>query len=217
LHFSFPLKLFFVRAFASLVFVAVLGLATTGQAAVTLFNTGISGPDTGAIDPNYFVVGGGNAITYFNSAYLPDSSTSRWISLSSNGNPGNGTVTFTTTFLADSTDLVSGLWGVDNFGTIVLNGTTTIATLNGTVFENFNQLHAFSFNPTFGVNTLSFVVTDTGPPTALRVDGFASAVPDVTAAVPEPSTWAMMILGFAGLGFMGYRRSRKHQGAALAA
>jgi hypothetical protein len=32
-------------------------------------------------------------------------------------------------------------------------------------------------------------------------------------AVPEPSTWAMMILGFAGLGFMAYRR----RGAALAA
>lgn len=28
----------------------------------------------------------------------------------------------------------------------------------------------------------------------------------VTTAVPEPSTWAMMILGFAGLGFMAYRR-----------
>ena len=26
------------------------------------------------------------------------------------------------------------------------------------------------------------------------------------AAVPEPSTWAMMILGFAGIGFIGYRR-----------
>lgn len=28
----------------------------------------------------------------------------------------------------------------------------------------------------------------------------------VVAAVPEPSTWAMMILGFAGVGFMAYRR-----------
>jgi phospholipase/lecithinase/hemolysin len=27
-------------------------------------------------------------------------------------------------------------------------------------------------------------------------------------AVPEASTWAMMLLGFAGLGFAGYRRSR---------
>jgi len=31
----------------------------------------------------------------------------------------------------------------------------------------------------------------------------------VVAAVPEPSTWAMMILGFAGIGFMAYRRKSK--------
>jgi hypothetical protein len=31
----------------------------------------------------------------------------------------------------------------------------------------------------------------------------------VTATAPEPSTWAMMILGFAGLGFVGYRTSRR--------
>jgi hypothetical protein len=31
----------------------------------------------------------------------------------------------------------------------------------------------------------------------------------VTASTPEPSTWAMMILGFAGLGFAGYRKPRK--------
>jgi hypothetical protein len=30
----------------------------------------------------------------------------------------------------------------------------------------------------------------------------------VSAAVPEPSTWAMMLLGFAGLGFAGYRRAK---------
>jgi hypothetical protein len=30
-----------------------------------------------------------------------------------------------------------------------------------------------------------------------------------TAAVPEPSTWAMMILGFAGIGFMACRRKSK--------
>jgi hypothetical protein len=31
----------------------------------------------------------------------------------------------------------------------------------------------------------------------------------VTATAPEPSTWAMMILGFVGLGFVGYRKARK--------
>ncbi|MBR0695871.1 PEPxxWA-CTERM sorting domain-containing protein [Bradyrhizobium lablabi] len=28
----------------------------------------------------------------------------------------------------------------------------------------------------------------------------------MTAAAPEPSTWAMMILGFCGSGFLAYRR-----------
>ena len=43
----------------------------------------------------------------------------------------------------------------------------------------------------------------------VQVDG-STAV----SAVPEPSTWAMMILGFAGVGFMSYRRRKV---AALAA
>ncbi|WP_315806741.1 MULTISPECIES: FxDxF family PEP-CTERM protein [unclassified Bradyrhizobium] len=33
-------------------------------------------------------------------------------------------------------------------------------------------------------------------------------------AVPEPSTWAMMLLGFTGLSFMAYRRSRLRTAAA---
>jgi hypothetical protein len=36
----------------------------------------------------------------------------------------------------------------------------------------------------------------------------------IAAAVPEPSTWAMMILGFCGLGFMTYRRKASALSAA---
>jgi hypothetical protein len=32
---------------------------------------------------------------------------------------------------------------------------------------------------------------------------------EAVSGVPEPSTWAMMILGFAGIGFMAYRRKSK--------
>ena len=43
-----------------------------------------------------------------------------------------------------------------------------------------------------GVNFVDFVLT-----------------PELTTAVPEPSTWAMMILGFAGIGFVACRRKSK--------
>jgi hypothetical protein len=36
---------------------------------------------------------------------------------------------------------------------------------------------------------------------------------NAVAAVPEPSTWAMMVLGFAGVGFMTHRR--RSQSSAL--
>ena len=31
---------------------------------------------------------------------------------------------------------------------------------------------------------------------------------EIKLAVPEPSTWAMMLLGFAGLGYAGFRKAR---------
>ncbi|MBR0697803.1 PEPxxWA-CTERM sorting domain-containing protein [Bradyrhizobium lablabi] len=37
-----------------------------------------------------------------------------------------------------------------------------------------------------------------------------------TAAVPEPSTWAMLILGFAGVGFLAYRRRQTGASPSLA-
>jgi hypothetical protein len=39
---------------------------------------------------------------------------------------------------------------------------------------------------------------------------------DVETAVPEPSTWALMILGFAGLGFMAYRRKQNESALGIA-
>ena len=60
-----------------------------------------------------------------------------------------------------------------------------------------------------GVTTLS---NDSGFPFIFPT---GPATVSVTAAVPEPSTWAMMVLGFLGLGFMAYRR--KQAGAVLTA
>ena len=38
-------------------------------------------------------------------------------------------------------------------------------------------------------------------------------VSDGPALVPEPSTWAMMLVGFAGLGYLGYRRAKEQRAA----
>jgi PEP-CTERM motif len=54
------------------------------------------------------------------------------------------------------------------------------------------------------------------PPKEYGLNLAASVSFETAAAAPEPSTWAMMILGFAGVGFMAYRR-RKGSTLALTA
>lgn len=56
--------------------------------------------------------------------------------------------------------------------------------------------------------TLTFSENISGPYAVRGPATLYISLPDgvYIAAVPEPSTWAMMILGFAGLGFMAYRR-----------
>ena len=67
-----------------------------------------------------------------------------------------------------------------------------------------------------GTNTLHFILNNTdsgifGGPNrghaALFFEGTVSF--DAVSPVPEPSTWAMMLLGFAGVGFIAYRRKSK--------
>jgi len=49
----------------------------------------------------------------------------------------------------------------------------------------------------------------------LAFDGIR--VNDIQVGVPEPSTWAMLLLGFAGIGFAAYRRTKKDSAAFAAA
>jgi hypothetical protein len=67
-----------------------------------------------------------------------------------------------------------------------------------------------------GITTDAIAIDFSGFPLGLNlVNGSidiaqSSASIDVssTPVVPETSTWAMMLLGFAGLGYAGYRRAR---------
>lgn len=76
------------------------------------------------------------------------------------------------------------------------------------VFQGSTQLGSTVFGPTGQVtdvvtvpttaDTILYYSRQNGTPSILVVD-----------AVPEPSTWAMMILGFAGVSYMAYRRRKQ--------
>jgi outer membrane lipase/esterase len=60
-----------------------------------------------------------------------------------------------------------------------------------------------------GANCNNFEYWDGIHPTAAAHLVIADHFLVVAGAVPEPSTWVMLILGFAGIGFMAYRRKAK--------
>jgi hypothetical protein len=55
-----------------------------------------------------------------------------------------------------------------------------------------------------------------GPSIDLTIVTYGSADFAIGGAVLEPSAWAMMLLGFAGLGYAGYRRAREEHAAKVA-
>jgi hypothetical protein len=64
---------------------------------------------------------------------------------------------------------------------------------------------------------LSFLAWgDNGSTVNLPPIAFLSGVDSPPGLVPEPSTWAMMIIGFVGLGFAGRRQMKKRMAAATA-
>jgi hypothetical protein len=92
------------------------------------------------------------------------------------------------------------------FLTLAVGG-SSVTLLEGAAPTSFAE-DSFTFTGT-GSDTLS-ISAQTNPSDWFVDDISLSAV---TSAVPEPSTWAMLILGFCGVGFMAYRR--KPNGAAI--
>jgi hypothetical protein len=108
----------------------------------------------------------------------------------------------------------TGAFGVsDSFGGTLGNYDAGIsAGIGGNNGTQFSPGFLATPQPTSGTGSGSLVI-DGGLETINFVPTLA-VVADLTPAVPEPSTWAMMILGFLGIGAMTYRRRK---GAALAA
>lgn len=105
------------------------------------------------------------------------------------GSGANGVVATSVSRSADG-DLISWV-----FGNLLTGG------------HHSANLQIFS-NAPFYIDPPAFLIDGSGNSLTVEVASPASAV-------PEPSTWAMLILGFGGVGFMSYRR--RNQGNALTA
>jgi len=93
--------------------------------------------------------------------------------------------------------------GVPTSLTVTWDGTTVFSesytgTYGGAPYQQFSS-------NVIGTGSDTLVFTSVQNPAFTYLDDVSLNV----AAVPEPSTWAMMLLGFAGLGFMAYRRKSR--------
>lgn len=139
---------------------------------------------------------------------------SQWIT--PDPNPGdtfdpnaNGFYTYTQTFFGTAGSRILGQFLSDN----TVDSITLLSPIQTRVGGgNFTTAKSFSFDPLTldGLYTLNFSVENfaqgSGNPTGLDV---------AVTAVPEASTWAMMLLGFLGLGFLAYRKSSNPSGASF--
>jgi hypothetical protein len=118
--------------------------------------------------------------------------------------------------LSGNYNYVGLYWGsVDTYNTLIVTDATGDHVVNAATYSSI----------------LTPAIGDQGPNGSLYINIFTdSAITKLTflsdqrafefdnltvAAVPEASTWAMMILGFLGLGFIGYRRSSRVSGPAF--
>ena len=86
-------------------------------------------------------------------------------------------------------------------GTFSESGVTTTSADGSAIFLGVEDLSE-------GITSVEFSITE-APEGRPLTDFAINQVTLQARSVPEPSTWAMMLLGFAGLGYAGYRSTRK--------
>jgi hypothetical protein len=133
-------------------------------------------------------------------------------------NPADGTLTSVAESLKGTATWTSNTIDANLFA-LLFPGTPaetqfffTPGTITFAISGSPTDLNDFKGTGSVGV-ALRLTTSDTGDTFATSASGLMGTItytytPAASPAVPEPSTWAMMALGFAGLGFLGYRKTR---------
>ena len=197
-----------------------LGWNTTGGPAVTLLGSAASplpGTATSAT-----AVGGFTGVTLTGSDFNPvdlgattiDAATAGtspiYLYVSETGLAAGGT-TILTTGLTEN--LLPTGWEVDEWAYATEGNTpfTTAGTLLAT--HDFTAIGTLDTTKTLFLTT-PYTVTEVfkiipGGPIKTALGSDLSTIHVSATIVPEPSTWAMMLLGFVGLGYAAFRRTGK--------
>lgn len=192
---------------------AALLIATPGMAAVSIGNTGVgtwSVKSNGSTAPgNGNAATSGNqpaAVVVTNPVWFANTSTSSWVSTNASGVADPGYYTYFTTFSSTGVNqALNFLYAVDDKITAVYLDGNSI-TVAGSDLASYDKFYNGSINVAMaGSHTLAFVTSNNfpGQNNGANPAGFRFQV----AAVPEPATWAMMLMGFAMVGAASrYRR-----------
>jgi hypothetical protein len=131
--------------------------------------------------------------------------------------PGSGAPNSGTLPTSDFVSLSATIDGINFLFNAIGNSDGQIASLqfnNGLLTDiETAGAGALTSNEHFQIHGSNFDQVQAYPGNGVNFTGSFSVATPVVAAVPEPSTWAMFILGFAGIGFMAYWR-RKQDGIA---
>jgi hypothetical protein len=219
------MKCYMLTAVISLV---SLGLVTQSHAQINLavYSTGISTPwysststtiADGVADPHWTMKMPGSStftsatVATANAAWVANNTTSKWIN-----NNGNGALTspvgdyvYRTTFNIGAginpatVQLIFSMSSDNNNTAIALNG-TTLGLISSTSFNAMSSNMTINSGFQTGTNTLDFTVNNAGTtanPQGLRVKIVSAA------AIPEPTTLSLALMGLASSGFLAHRRS----------
>lgn len=203
---------------------AIMSAAVPAKASI-VFNTGASGTGNNVL---FSTITGNGTSTLTTNTNQGDNvtftSTTDTLTSPSNGQArlvaGDGSLDELMWFLTNTSNgFTKSVFNID----VPKNGGATSVTIyatdqSGTQSQSFslsgNGQNFFTITSDGGdiIKSMKIVMSggNTDDVKQFRLDG----IQPLTSAVPEPSTWAMMLVGFAGLGYLGFRQSRRKAGAA---